>query len=361
MSGNLISDLYRVKEAMFHKKSMLEELNEIRTQVKNDIDRKAIPYTPHFLFLKLTDRCNSDCAYCAHAISFSNENNFHDLPHDLVLKTISESALLGVSAIILSGGEPLVRSDIYEIIESIVDHGIVPVLLTNGLLLSETWDKLGAAGLKYVIISFDSLRKEVYEKQRGCNFEKALEGIESAIKMREKYKDVEIHVSAVLDTENQEDMIELVKYFSEKGIRLHVSPFHDYLSKAKTESRVDPVKTEIFVKTLLQMKSDGYLIASSKGFIEHLADYFCHNSTIPDDFVCKIGYTNLFVDAQKNVRPCWSNVIGTVGILGEESLKDFWYGDKMHECRGKMIKCQCEGCWYMCTAEVTMLLDNRLD
>ena len=59
--------------------------------------------------------------------------------------------------------------------------------MTNGLLLPAMWDRLGSMGLKYIIISFDSLSKEIYEKQRGCSFEKALAGIDAAVKMMEKY------------------------------------------------------------------------------------------------------------------------------------------------------------------------------
>ena len=132
---------------------------------------------------KMTNKCNSDCEYCPHAISRIDNEIKNDISKEIILQTIHEAAELGVTAISVNGGEPLTRPDIYEIIQTIIDDGIVPVLMTNGLLLPSMWDKLGAIGLKYVIISFDSLIKEVYEKQRGCSFEKALEGIEAAVKM----------------------------------------------------------------------------------------------------------------------------------------------------------------------------------
>lgn len=361
MSGNLFTDLYVVKENMFHKATAENEINALRNQVSDCIENDKKPNKLHYLMFKMTNRCNSDCEYCPHAISRTKNEVKNDIPKDIILKTIHEAGQLGTTAISVNGGEPLTRPDIYEIIQAIIDEGIVPVLMTNGLLLPAMWDKLGAMGLKYVIISFDSMIKEVYEKQRGCSFEKALEGIEAAVKMMEKYDNMEVHVSSVLTRDNQEDFINLVEYMTSKGIKIHISPFHNYLQLKEEISISERDKIEALVSRLLKMKEDGYLIASSSGFIKHLTEFFAEGKNVPDNYLCKIGYTNLFVDAHMNVRPCWSEAIGPVGVLGENSLQEIWKSERMQECRRKMLKCACEGCWYMCTGEVTMLLDDLLD
>ncbi len=361
MSGNLFSDLYIVKENMFHNASAKEEIADLRSHVSVCIQEKRIPDQLHYLMFKMTNRCNSDCEYCPHAISRTNDEIKNDIPKEIILKTIHEAAQLGTSAISVNGGEPLMRPDICEIIQAIIDEGIVPVLMTNGLLLPLMWDKLGAIGLKYIIISFDSMIKEAYEKQRGCSFEKALAGIEAAVKMKNKYNNVEVHVSAVLTRNNQDDFINLVEYMTSKGIKIHISPFHNYLQLKEEISINERDKIEKLVDRLLKMKKDDYLIASSAGFIRHLTAFFCEEKKVPDDYLCKIGYTNLFVDAHMNVRPCWSESIGAVGTLGENSLHEIWHSERMQICRQKMLNCECEGCWYMCTGEVTMLLDNILD
>lgn len=361
MSGNLFSDLYVVKENMFHGMPAEQEIETLRKEVEECISTKSKPGKLHYLMFKMTNRCNSDCKYCPHAISRTKNEVKNDIPKEIILQTIHQAAALGVTAISVNGGEPLTRPDIFEIIRTIIDDGIVPVLMTNGLLLPQMWDELGALGLKYVIISFDSLIKEVYEKQRGCSFEKALEGIEAAVKMKEKYENVEVHVSAVLTRDNQDDFINLVKYMTSKGIKIHISPFHNYLQLKEEISISERDKIEALVAKLLQMKKDGYLIASSAGFIRHLTQFFCEGKNVPDNYLCKIGYTNLFIDAHRNVRPCWSEAIGAVGVLGENSLQEIWNSERMQQCREKMLRCECEGCWYMCTGEVTMLLDNILD
>ena len=177
--------------------------------------------------------------------------------------------------------------------------------------------------------------------------------------MKEKYG-AEVHVSAVLTKDNQDDFIQLVKYMTERGIKCHISPFHNYLQLEEQISITERKKIEELVETLLQMKKEGFLIASSTGFIRHLVSFFCDGKNVPDGYPCKIGYTNLFIDAYMNVRPCWSEAIGPVGKLGEDSLVDIWNSAKMQDCRNRMLDCQCEGCWYMCTGEVTMMLDHQL-
>lgn len=361
MSGNLFSDLYSVKESMFHQAGASEEIATLRREVAEDISSDRCPEKLRYLMFKMTNRCNSDCEYCPHAISRRNNEIKNDIPKEIIIKTIREAAELGTTAISVNGGEPLTRPDILEIISTIVEVGIVPVLMTNGLLLPQMWQDLGKTGLKYVIISFDSLIKEVYEKQRGCSFEMALAGIEAAIKMKEAFPSVEVHVSSVLTKDNQDDFIALVQYMSERGIKIHISPFHDYLHLEEKISITEREKIEHLVETLLQMKRDGYGIASSAGFIRHLTDFFCSGLNVPKDYQCKVGYTNLFVDAHMNVRPCWSEAIGPIGKLGERSLIEMWRSDRMQACRKAMLECQCEGCWYMCTGEVTMLLDDILD
>ncbi len=360
MSGNLFTDVYRVKEEMFHGASWQEELHTLRQQVEEDIARGSTPDKLHYLMFKMTNRCNSNCEYCAHATGRAHLETKADISKELILKTIRQAAELGVTAISVNGGEPLVRSDIFEIIEEIIGRGIVPVLMTNGLLLPQMWEQLGDLGVKYVIISFDSLNEAVYEKQRGASFQKAMEGIEAAVKMQEKYG-AEIHVSAVLTRDNQDDFVDLIRFMTQRGIKIHVSPFHNYLAMKDEISIVERDKIVALVDQLLEMKANGYLIASSTGFIRHLVDFFCLGHNVPTEYRCKIGYTNLFVDAYGNVRPCWSGQFAPIGVLGETSLAEMWHGSMMDYYRDRMLHCGCEGCWYMCTGEVTLLLDDILD
>ncbi len=360
-SGNLFTNVYEVRERMFQDTHSEQEIERLRMQIDEEINEKKAPASLRYLLFKMTNRCNSNCEYCAHAVGRDGIEAKSEVPSEVVMQTIRDAAELGVTAMAINGGEPLLRGDILQIIRLCIENRIVPVLMTNALLLPERWEELGEAGLRYVIISFDSMIKEVYEKQRGASFEKALAGIEAAVKMKEKYEGTEVHVSAVLTRDNQDDFLNLIEFMTQRGIKVQISPFHNYLRMEDEISIVERESLECLTEKLLQMKKDGYLIASSAGFIRHLVSFFCDGKRVPDGYKCKVGYTNLFIDAYMDVKPCWSTRYLPIANLKNSSLKDIWYSRTMDAYRERMLRCDCEGCWYMCTGEVTMMLDNMLD
>ena len=361
MKWNLFGTVYQVHNEMFHDMEAENAISQLRDSIEKDIAANRIPDKMQYLLFKMTNHCNSDCEYCSHRISNSANEIKSDIPFPLIKQTIDDAAALGCETVAINGGEPLLMPDIYKILQTIIDDKMVPVLMTNGILLPKMWDKLGELGLRYVIISFDSIQPDVYKKQRGISFEKALAGLNAACQMMEKYDNVHVHVSAVLTRDNQDDFIELVKYMSSRGIATQISPYHHYNPHEEDNiSITDRKKCDQLVKTLLQMKDDGYLISSSRGFIEHLSDFFCNKMRVPKDYRCLIGYTNLFVDAYMNVRPCWDWCFKPLGNLKEMRLSEIWNGEQMKEYREKMLRCECDGCWYMCTGEVSMMIEDRM-
>ncbi|WP_417229591.1 radical SAM protein [Thermophilibacter sp.] len=362
MRGNLFSVVYEVANAMYGGAGADARIAELQSSVHQEIAGEKEDVPLHYLLFKLTNRCNSDCEYCSHAVSNTANEAKSDIPLELVQKTIAEAGALGATAMAINGGEPLVREDVLDIVRTTVDNGIVPVLMTNGILLPKYWRSLGDAGLRYAIISFDSIRPEIYEKQRGQSFEQALAGIKAAQNMMEEFPGTHVHATAVLTRDNVNDFIDLVKFMSERGIPVQISPHHHYMNRKPDKISIeDRAEIEALTERLLRMKhEEGYLVANSTGFIEHLTEFFADRRRIPADYRCEVGYTNLFIDAYGNVHPCWDRRFKPLGKLGQTSLEEIWHGELMQEYRRRMLECDCDGCWYMCTGEVSMLLDGRL-
>ena len=360
MQGNLFSTVYDVQSTMFGTDAKTE-IERLRTKVASEIAQDKTPDNLRYLLFKMTNRCNSDCEYCSHAIRNTKNEEKSEISTDIVMRTIEQASALGCTAMAINGGEPLLRNDIIDIVKKSIDCRIVPVLMTNGLLLPKMWKELAEAGLRYVIISFDSVDPKIYELQRGAKFEMALEGIEAACSMMREYPDTHVHVSAVLTKDNQDDFLQTVAFMSEHGIATQISPYHHFdIRKNDSISIRDKAAIEELTEKLLDMKRNGALIASSTGFIKHLPGFFIDKKRLPDDYACKIGYTNLFVDAFMNVRPCWDWCFEPLGNLRDNTLEELWYGETMKRYRKEMLENKCTGCWYMCTGEVTMLLDNML-
>lgn len=138
-----------------------------------------------YLRVSITDRCNYRCIYC------KPEEQFEFIPHEEILRyeeiveIIEESVNLGVTKVRITGGEPLARKGVVDFIKKLREIKKLEdiSLTTNGFFLSEYAEKLKDAGLNRVNISLDSLQEEKYKKiTRGGSLEKALKGIDSALK-----------------------------------------------------------------------------------------------------------------------------------------------------------------------------------
>jgi len=144
------------------------------------------------LRISVTDRCNFRCTYCMPKEVFGRDYEF--LPHDQVL-TFEEIARLarafvglGVEKLRITGGEPLVRRDLPDLIAMLAaiqrpDDGEVDLTLTtNGSALRALARPLADAGLRRVTVSLDSLEDAVFGAMNGIDFPvaKVLDGIDAA-------------------------------------------------------------------------------------------------------------------------------------------------------------------------------------
>ena len=114
-----------------------------------------------YLRLSVTDRCNLRCIYCM------PPSGIEAVSHDDILRVEETVRLTGIIDSVLqlrkiriTGGEPLVRKGVTEIIKGISPLGKELVLTTNGVLLGEMAHELSAAGIQRVNVSIDSLRDD---------------------------------------------------------------------------------------------------------------------------------------------------------------------------------------------------------
>lgn len=129
--------------------------------------------------ISLTQSCNLNCIYC-HA------EGEKDPEHELSVEQISEilrvAQQFGIRSVKITGGEPLMRPDLVQIIRS-VPPGMEISLTTNGTLLADRAQELKDAGLNRVNISLDTLDPERYEQIAGKPMlGEALAGIDAALK-----------------------------------------------------------------------------------------------------------------------------------------------------------------------------------
>ncbi len=139
---------------------------------------KTTTYKPRLIFWEVTKGCNLRCIHCrATATELSSTNN---LPTTKALNIIKQVSQLGLPIIVLSGGEPLFREDIFELASYARECGLRVALATNGTLVTpQVAHKIVDAGVRRVSISLDGADAATHDAFRGIPgaFEKALQGL----------------------------------------------------------------------------------------------------------------------------------------------------------------------------------------
>ncbi len=179
------------------------------------------------LRISVTDRCNFRCTYCMPQDEYEWINKKEILTFEEITRLANLFVGLGVEKIRLTGGEPLVRKDLDQLVAKL---SAIPrledlCLTTNGSLLAEQIEALKAAGLKRVNVSIDTLDDEKFKRmtKRG-DLAKVLEGIFAA----KKHDLKPIKLNAVVERGvNDDDIISLVEFCREHGFAMRFIEYMD--------------------------------------------------------------------------------------------------------------------------------------
>lgn len=168
-----------------------------------------------------TKQCNLNCVHC-YRESGMNVDTSKELTTKEGKKLIDEIGRAGFRLLILSGGEPLLREDIFDLVAAAREARIMPAMGTNGTLLTgEIAGELYKAGLKGVAISIDSLDEKYHDEFRGQQgaFKKTQEGIENALSAG-----LRVQINMTITDKNQEEFDKMVSYYEKTGVHA-IHPF----------------------------------------------------------------------------------------------------------------------------------------
>jgi cyclic pyranopterin phosphate synthase len=164
------------------------------------------------LRVSVTDRCNLRCAYCMPEETYTWLPRRELLTFEEILRLVDVFTELGVNRVRLTGGEPLLRSDLHVLVGLLSEHSQLSdlALTTNAVLLGEQASRLQAAGLHRVTVSLDTLQPRRFQEfTRKREHGRVLEGIEVAAKAG--FQALKINMVVVRDFNQDElaDMLEL--------------------------------------------------------------------------------------------------------------------------------------------------------
>lgn len=135
------------------------------------------------LRISLTQRCNLKCPYC-HREGQNPSSSLREMATQEVVRVVRTAVSLGINRVKLTGGEPLLRSDIVDIVHDLAEiPGIRDLsMTTNGTRLSVLAEPLHRAGLMRVNVNLPSLNKNTYHELNGGNLSDVLNGVSVAVK-----------------------------------------------------------------------------------------------------------------------------------------------------------------------------------
>lgn len=219
------------------------------------VPRKASERRPIVVW-NITRHCNLKCVHCYNDSGANVKSN--EATNQEAKAVLDDLAGYGVPSVLFSGGEPLTRRDLFELIQYAIDKGLRTVISTNGTLI--TADKarqIKKIGVSYVGISLDGIGK-VNDQFRGVEgaFEDAVAGIRNCMNAG-----VRVGLRLTLTKRNAQDIEQLFDFFEKEGIEracfYHLVPsgrgqgmFSDDLTHAQSRAAIETImaKTTQFKK-----------------------------------------------------------------------------------------------------------------
>ncbi|MGL5381474.1 GTP 3',8-cyclase MoaA [Clostridium sp.] len=281
--------------------------------MKDKFDREV-----DYLRLSVTDNCNLRCIYCMEEnhtdfLSFNNK-----LTDDEIIRIVENSAKLGIKKVRITGGEPLVRPGIVDLISRINKIlGINTInLTTNGILLEDKVEELAKNGLKGVNISLDSLKEERFKKlTRNGDLNKVLRAIDKCLEFNIKVKLNTVIVEEI----NKDEIIDFINLTKRKSIDvrfIELMPIGEGKSfKPVTNVEIQDIIKSNFkeVEELQRVAMDGpakYIRFNDSlgkvGFISAISSCFCSECNrirvTPDGFLKRCLHWNYGVNLRDLIR-----------------------------------------------------------
>lgn len=318
----------------------------MKNQIRND---------PLLVSWNVTKACNLSCMHCYRDAGVKDPQELTFQQGKALIQQIAE---IGFKILVLSGGEPLLREDIFDLIKFASFLNLRVVLGSNGTLITEgIAKKLKETGVPRIGISLDGYKAESHDKlrgQAGC-FRMALKGIENCRKAG-----LEFQIHTTVYRENITEILKVTDLAVQSGAEAHHIFFLVSTGRAKNlENKIlSPAAEEALLKDLLQKQTEVSIEIKPV-----CAPYFmrlARQMNLPQKFIppkkksfligftrgCLAGTSYCVITPTGVVCPCPYLPIN-LGNIKETSLIDIWNKSRvLNNLRKDKLKGKCSVCEY---------------
>ncbi len=295
--------------------------------------------TPWTVSWQVISQCNLRCKHCFFEGNQELYNSQFDLDTDTLLFLAKElTDKFSVVSLSITGGETMLRKDIFELLKTLKQNNVAISLQTNGTLIDKNKAKLLSDILcpdtDYVQVSLDASKPEIYNKIRGENtFYKAINGINLLIE-----QGVKVNVNATALSLNALDLPDLYRLCNNLGVKkFSVSGFvpcfeeQQYLVcdfSSVLSSIAEIIDMSTISKTFFEMNYRFYNFVSDNNLRKYADEYLQTHlvqDSLHNDLLCH-RHNTLYINAKGEVYLCFSceNKQGLLGVFPKDSLEQIW-------------------------------------
>ncbi len=301
------------------------------------------PKSPAIVHIEITDKCDLKCKMCDIWKRRSKE-----LSTKQWINLAKELGDIGVTAVGITGGEPLLRNDIAEIIKALKSQNMIVHLNTNGTI-PNTAERLKNSGIDSVTVSIDFFG-EKHDKNRGMKdcFKKAVQTLRDLKKAGIK----RVGIGTLIMGQDTKHLEKLTKLAFDLNIFISFAGFDLGLTNKQKESRKKNFRRFIEgVNKIKELRKKYKNIMVLPAYLNYMKRQSIDQKRI--DW-CYAGFATCIIRANGDVQPCYS--LNSAGNIKKETFKSIWNSDKMR----KLTKRCSKICFANCIIEPSLIFSNPL-
>jgi PqqA peptide cyclase len=301
----------------------------------------AIVPHPLALIAELTHRCPLHCVYCSNPLELKARG--FELSTEVWIRVLGEAAKAGVLQIDFTGGEPLARPDLVELVQAARASGLYVNLITSGMPLDEgRLAELVKAGLDHFQLSFQSLRKDAANEIAGT---RALEQKRQVVGWVRAHR-VALTLNFVIHQQNLDELEEMIAFGEESGAgRMEFAHVQYYGWAYANRERLLPTREQVQRSISLLQQAEARL--RGKVRVEYVVpDYY---AKYPKACMGGWGRKLMLITPSGDVLPCHAaQVIPGLrfGNVKDQALQQIWdSSDAFQKFRGEeWMREPCRSC-----------------
>ncbi|MCZ7545227.1 MAG: radical SAM protein [Anaerolineae bacterium] len=344
---------------------------DARRRLRNGLDEAARraawrldrpPVKPRQVIVDITDRCFFRCITC-------DKWRTHHTPPELTTDEWRDAlarlhAWLGSFHLSISGGEPLLRKDLLDIIAAASARDCTTNLMSNGWLVDDAMATgLVRAGLGNLTLSLNGFRPETHDLTRGVagSYARLMAGIEAFNRARGGRQPAPtLSLNGILSGHNAGEIPDLVRWARTAGVDavavqplVDVANYQPYSQPARTFTAGWEGDNPLWggeagqfarvLDTLIDLRRAGYPVLNTPRQLELMKGYFDAPGAPPAGR-CHVGVNNFLIDPYGGVRLCYT--MDVVGDIRADAPAAIWWSAAAARVRAGIRSCRM-GCWLL--------------